>query len=113
MPGARRHVAASRRFSPAVTAGRSVGSPGACWTAAADTWRLSRSRRASVAGAWGRALLLHALTDLQQAGARGLTLGVEADNESALGLYRSVGMAVEREWRIYATAPKASGPLNP
>ena len=51
----------------------------------------------------GRALLLHALADLQRAGARGLGLGVEAENESALGLYRSVGLAVEREWQIYAT----------
>jgi mycothiol synthase len=52
----------------------------------------------------GRALLLHAFRDLQLAGARGLGLGVEADNEAALGLYRSVGLEVEREWRIYATA---------
>jgi ribosomal protein S18 acetylase RimI-like enzyme len=52
----------------------------------------------------GRALLLHVLSDLRRAGAHGLTLGVQADNETALGLYRSVGMEVEREWRIYATA---------
>lgn len=52
----------------------------------------------------GRALLLHAFADLQLAGGRGLTLGVEAQNAAALGLYRSVGLEVEREWRIYATA---------
>jgi mycothiol synthase len=52
----------------------------------------------------GRALLLHAFRDLQLAGALDLTLGVEAHNETALGLYRSVGLEVEREWRIYATA---------
>ena len=57
----------------------------------------------------GRALLLHALADLQRAGARGLALGVEAENETALGLYRSVGLEVEREWRIYATASRAQG----
>lgn len=51
----------------------------------------------------GRALLLHAFTDLQRAGARGLSLEVEAHNENALGLYRSVGMEIEREWRTYAT----------
>ena len=51
----------------------------------------------------GRALLLHAFADLRLAGAGGLTLGVEADNETALGLYRSVGLEIEREWRIYAT----------
>jgi ribosomal protein S18 acetylase RimI-like enzyme len=49
----------------------------------------------------GRALLLHAATDLQTAGARGLSLAVQAENETALGLYRSVGLEVEREWRIY------------
>lgn len=52
----------------------------------------------------GRALLLHAFRDLLQAGGRDLTLGVEAENEAALGLYRSVGLAVEREWRTYAAA---------
>jgi ribosomal protein S18 acetylase RimI-like enzyme len=51
----------------------------------------------------GRALLLHAFTDLELAGARGLMLEVEAANDSALGLYRSIGMTVEREWRTYAT----------
>ena len=51
----------------------------------------------------GRALLLHAFADLQHAGARDLTLGVEAANEGALGLYRAVGMEVEREWRTYAS----------
>lgn len=50
----------------------------------------------------GRALLLRAFRDLQQAGGRDLTLGVEAENEAALGLYRSVGLTVEREWRVYA-----------
>jgi ribosomal protein S18 acetylase RimI-like enzyme len=52
----------------------------------------------------GRALLLHAFADLQLAGCRDLTLGVEAENAAALGLYRSVGLEVEREWRTYATA---------
>jgi N6-L-threonylcarbamoyladenine synthase len=52
----------------------------------------------------GRALLLHAFADLQLAGGRGLTLEVQAENAAALGLYRSVGLEVEREWRIYATA---------
>jgi ribosomal protein S18 acetylase RimI-like enzyme len=51
----------------------------------------------------GRALLLHAFADLQLAGARDLTLEAQADNATALGLYRSVGLEVEREWRIYST----------
>jgi ribosomal protein S18 acetylase RimI-like enzyme len=50
----------------------------------------------------GRALLLHAFADLEGAGARGLALDVQAHNDSALGVYRSVGLEVEREWRIYA-----------
>jgi ribosomal protein S18 acetylase RimI-like enzyme len=49
----------------------------------------------------GRGLLLYAFADLQRAGARELTLAVEAENETALGLYRSVGLEVEREWQIY------------
>jgi len=52
----------------------------------------------------GRALLLHAFRDLQLAGARGLTLEVEAQNDTALGLYRSIGMEIEREWQTYTTA---------
>jgi ribosomal protein S18 acetylase RimI-like enzyme len=58
----------------------------------------------------GRALLLHAFSDLLSAGARDLVLGVEAKNENALELYRSVGMEIEREWRIYGVAP---GGLEP
>jgi ribosomal protein S18 acetylase RimI-like enzyme len=50
----------------------------------------------------GRALLLHGFADLQSAGARGLSLDVEAANDGALGLYRSVGLEIEREWRTYA-----------
>ena len=51
----------------------------------------------------GRALLLHAFADLELGGAGDLTLGVEAENDTALGLYRSVGLEIEREWRVYAT----------
>lgn len=50
----------------------------------------------------GRALLLRSFADLQDAGATDLGLGVEAANESALGLYRSVGLTVEQEWKHYA-----------
>lgn len=49
----------------------------------------------------GRALLLLGFAALRDAGAADMTLGVEARNDAALGLYRSVGLAVEREWRIY------------
>ena len=52
----------------------------------------------------GRALLLQAFADLQLAGCRDLTLEAQAENAAALGLYRSVGLEVEREWRVYATA---------
>ena len=50
----------------------------------------------------GRALLLHAFGNLETAGARGLALGVQASNDTALGLYRSVGLEIDREWRMYA-----------
>ena len=61
----------------------------------------------------GRALLLLALADLAGAGATGLTLDAEAANEAALGLYRSVGLAVEREWRVYADLAGDRAPSDP
>ena len=51
----------------------------------------------------GRALMLHSLAELLAGGATSLATGVEAENERALGLYRDIGFAVEREWRIYAS----------
>jgi ribosomal protein S18 acetylase RimI-like enzyme len=50
----------------------------------------------------GRALLLHSLADLRALGATSFALGVQGDNEQAIGLYRAVGFEVEREWRSYA-----------
>ena len=50
----------------------------------------------------GRALLLHSLAELRSRGASSFATGTQAENEKALGLYRDVGFAVEREWRVYA-----------
>jgi ribosomal protein S18 acetylase RimI-like enzyme len=50
----------------------------------------------------GRALMLHSLAELVSRGATSLATGVDAENERALGLYRDIGFAVEREWRVYA-----------
>jgi ribosomal protein S18 acetylase RimI-like enzyme len=50
----------------------------------------------------GRALMLHSLAELLSRGATSLATGVQAENEKALGLYRDIGFAVEREWRVYA-----------
>jgi ribosomal protein S18 acetylase RimI-like enzyme len=49
----------------------------------------------------GRALLLHAFADLAVSGATSFGLSVQAENEQAIGLYRSVGLAITREYRIY------------
>lgn len=46
----------------------------------------------------GRALLVEGLYRLAATGAHTLALGVEAENATALGLYRSVGLEVAREW---------------
>ncbi|HEY6816718.1 MAG TPA: GNAT family N-acetyltransferase [Croceibacterium sp.] len=50
----------------------------------------------------GRALLLHSLAELCSRGATSLALGVQAENENAIGLYRDIGFEVAREWRVYA-----------
>ena len=96
-------VAVGRRLLLAAMGGRLGGSPVACWPAAGVTWTclLAVSERHR---GLGRALLLHAFADLQLAGGRDLTLEAQAENAAALGLYRSVGLEVEREWRIYTTA---------
>jgi ribosomal protein S18 acetylase RimI-like enzyme len=33
-----------------------------------------------------------------------LATGVQGENENAIGLYRDVGFAVDREWRVYGTS---------
>lgn len=55
----------------------------------------------------GRALFLHGCADLLAAAAHDLSLNVVAANETALGLYRSAGFVVEREWRYYADPRRA------
>jgi ribosomal protein S18 acetylase RimI-like enzyme len=52
----------------------------------------------------GRALLLYAYQQLLSAGGTSLGLNVQASNEKALGLYRSVGLDLTREWRIFQPA---------
>lgn len=47
----------------------------------------------------GRALLVEALHRLVAAGAQRVGLSVEAANDTALGLYRSVGLEITGEWR--------------
>lgn len=46
----------------------------------------------------GRAVLLEACHRLSRTGVGIIGLGVEAENANALGLYRSVGMDIAREW---------------
>jgi ribosomal protein S18 acetylase RimI-like enzyme len=52
----------------------------------------------------GRALLLHSLAELRERGATSFALGVQGENESAVGLYRKAGFEVGREWRVYSKA---------
>ena len=63
--------------------------------------QLAVARSARGAGL-GRALLLHSLAELHERGATSLALGVQGENENAIGLYRDVGFDVEREWRVYS-----------
>jgi ribosomal protein S18 acetylase RimI-like enzyme len=46
--------------------------------------------------------MLHSLAELRSRGATSLATGVQAANENAIGLYRDIGFAAEREWRVYA-----------
>jgi len=47
----------------------------------------------------GKSLLRHAIADLSHRGCRVVQLNVDSQNETgAVGLYRSVGMTVHREW---------------
>lgn len=59
--------------------------------------------RAEQRAGLGRALLLCALDDLLSVGATSLGLNVRATNDRAISLYRSVGLSVEKEWRVYET----------
>lgn len=52
----------------------------------------------------GRALLLHSFAGLRADGATDLGLTVQATNDRAIGLYRSVGLQVQKEWLVYALA---------
>ena len=50
----------------------------------------------------GRALLLHSLAELCSQGATSLAIGVQAENEHAIGLYRAVGFEADREWCVFS-----------
>ena len=52
----------------------------------------------------GRATLVEACHRLSRTNVRTIGLGVEAENAGALGLYRSVGMEIDREWVHFAPA---------
>ena len=39
---------------------------------------------------------------IQQLAVARSALGVQAENENAIGLYRDIGFEVAREWRVYA-----------
>jgi ribosomal protein S18 acetylase RimI-like enzyme len=53
----------------------------------------------------GRAQLLEAFARRVAAGATTLGLGAQAENSGALALYTSIGLRIEREWRIFAPPP--------
>ena len=63
---------------------------------------LAQVHRACQRCEFGRALLLHSLAELRSQGATSLALGVQAENENAIGLYRDIGFEVARDWRVYA-----------
>jgi ribosomal protein S18 acetylase RimI-like enzyme len=94
-PGYRGWVASRDRLPIGWVVGR-VFSDGRGWVQ-----QLAVARSARGIGL-GRALLLHSLAELCSRGATSLALGVQAENENAIGLYRDLGFEVAREWRVYA-----------
>ena len=61
----------------------------------------------------GRSLLLHSFADLRAAGATDLGLSGQASNDRAIGLYRSVGLQVHKQWLVYALSSAGTDvPLN-
>ena len=91
-----------RGWSRAATGAPWAGSP-AAYLSDGRGWveQLAVARCARGLGL-GRALLLHSLAELHERGAISLALGVQGENENAIGLYRDVGFEVEREWRVYS-----------
>lgn len=49
----------------------------------------------------GTALLLRSFEDFERRGQRRIVLGVDAENENAIGLYRRIGMWVDRRYDLY------------
>jgi GNAT superfamily N-acetyltransferase len=84
------------------TGPRAIGGVAVCRTYPSGAgWvsQLAVGRHARGVGL-GRALLHEALARLQSTGVDVLGLSVEAANETALGLYRSAGLAITREWVV-------------
>jgi ribosomal protein S18 acetylase RimI-like enzyme len=72
-----------------------IFSDGAGWVAQLAVARSERRQ------GLGRALLLEAFRRHIAAGATKLGLSVQAGNRAALDLYLGVGLAIDREWRIF------------
>ena len=99
--GGRRSRPSTAAGSRAATGAPSAGSSAACSATGADGSSSSPSpapRAVSVSAARAAALARRALPR----GATSLALGVQGENENAIGLYRDVGFEVEREWRVYS-----------
>jgi ribosomal protein S18 acetylase RimI-like enzyme len=90
---------ASRDASPVGWVAGRVFSDGRGWVEQLAVAQPERGR------GLGRALLLQALADLHAQQATSFALGVQGTNDNAIGLYRSIGFEVEREWRVYARRP--------
>ena len=88
--------------SRAATGAPSAGSSAACSATGADRLSRSPSPAPLAVSVSGRALLLHSLAELRSRGATSLALGVQAENEKAIALYRDIDFEVAREWRVYA-----------
>jgi ribosomal protein S18 acetylase RimI-like enzyme len=92
-------VVALRNRRPVGVALNRVFADGTGWVSQLAVARDDRGR------GLGRALLLESLQRLRTAGAAVLGLDVQGSNDTALGLYLSVGLQVRREFRHFVPPP--------
>ena len=109
--GGRRSRPSTAAGSRAATGAPSAGSPAACSATGAAGSSSSPSPAPPRPRPRPRAPAALRSPSFREHGAASLALGVQGENENAVGLYRDVGFEVEREWRAYSR-PDPAAPIG-